>query len=127
MIIPDTSIWIEYLKGKEPLHSELQKAIERNSVIALPWIFGEILQGARDKEEISIIDSYWHALNKPPHELCTECWIAAGKESQKGKLHKRGIGLIDLAILSVAVSFKCKLWTLDKNLAALAKFRGIEF
>jgi len=51
MIIPDTSVWIEFLKGNEPYFSQLKELLERNEVMGVECIFGELLQGAKNSRE----------------------------------------------------------------------------
>ncbi len=116
MIIPDTSIWIEFLRREEPVFSELRSFLERGDVMGLAWIFGELLQGARDTQEVSVILGFWESVNHIPAPDLNSIWIEAGTLSHKGKLFSKGIGLIDCAILAASRKTKAKLWTLDQKL-----------
>jgi predicted nucleic acid-binding protein len=116
-LIVDTSIWIDFFKGKEPFRSQLQEKLELFQVIGLSWVFGEILQGARNSKEISIITDYWSLVKKVPEE---NIWIDAGIYASKHSLIAKGIGLIDSAILTAALRHKVKIWTHDKKLHAMA-------
>ena len=53
MIIVDTSIWIEFFKGNTKVFEELKELLEKGNVLGVEWIFGELLQGARDKRELN--------------------------------------------------------------------------
>ena len=54
-IILDTSVWIEYFKGKEDYFDICQPLIEKVEVITFELIFAELLQGALNKREIELI------------------------------------------------------------------------
>lgn len=113
MILADTSVWIEFLKRKEPVFSQLRDYIERREVVALECIFGELMQGARNTNEREVIQSYWEALPKIAEE---GLWIEAGRFSGEKNLVSRGVGLIDAFILTAAQRSGSRVWTLDKKL-----------
>ncbi|MGK5085187.1 PIN domain-containing protein [Bdellovibrionota bacterium FG-1] len=113
MMIADTSIWIEFLKGVGDYPSILGPMIEEHRVFTVECVFGELLQGVRSNKEADIVLEYWKNLPKVQEE---GIWLSAGKLSSEGRLHSKGVGLIDLAILSAARKNKLKVWTLDKNL-----------
>ena len=55
MIILDTSIWIDYLRGKDlAVVKTVTQYLEDEKVIALSPVFGELLQGAKGAKEESI-------------------------------------------------------------------------
>ncbi len=64
MIIVDTSIWFEFLKGNPIYFSRLQKLLENQNVLVIDCIFAELLQGAKDKRERDILLLYWNNLPK---------------------------------------------------------------
>jgi len=116
MIIPDTSVWIEFLKGKEPFLTELDLLLEERQVIALECIFGELLQGAKTKRERKLITDYWNNLPKIEERgLCVRAGLHAGEQ----KLFAKGLGLIDVFILTAAESSGARVWTLDRKMASL--------
>jgi predicted nucleic acid-binding protein len=116
MIIADTSIWIEFLKANHPFYSTLGKLLEERQVVSIECIFGELLQGAKSKREKSIIESFWENLPRIEEE---GIWIAAGNLSSDKKMYSKGVGLIDVAIVSTARSYDLKVWTLDKKLTKI--------
>lgn len=117
MLIADTSIWIEFLKGKKE-YLPLALLIEERVVFAVECIFGELLQGSRSERERKIILAYWENLPKVEE---SGIWLAAGRKSSEEKLFPKGIGLVDLAILVSAQSRSLKIWTLDKKLLSILK------
>jgi len=125
MIIVDTSVWIEFFRGHAPYFDHMGRLFESREVLALPWIFGELLQGARNNSEINILKRTFESLPKPELALAERAWILAGAESFRGKWHSKGVGLIDAAICVVAHDLGLKVWTLDKKLESILKFKRL--
>lgn len=116
MIIADTSVWIEFLKGNAEIISLLTPYMRRGDVVATSAIFGELLQGVRNKRERQVVEAFWNSLPKVDENLL---FIEAGKLSNKHKLYARGVGLIDCYILAAALKHDYALWTLDKKLLSV--------
>lgn len=116
MIILDTSIWIEFLKGNPNYFMVARYLLENQEVIAVECIFGELLQGAKNKKESEIIRHYWENLPKINHE---GLWIKAGEYSSENNLLSKGVGLIDAAIIIAAQRISAQIWTLDKKLNSI--------
>jgi predicted nucleic acid-binding protein len=53
MILVDTSIWIKFFRGNEPYFTKLKKIIESSDVLAQGVVFGELLQGCKNKTEFN--------------------------------------------------------------------------
>jgi predicted nucleic acid-binding protein len=116
MIISDTSVWIEFLKKKEPIFSKQRKLLEDQKSLALECIFGELLQGALNKRERTLITDYWNNLPKIEEK---GLWIRAGYYAGEQKLFAKGVGLIDAFIYVAADLYKARVWTLDAKLKAI--------
>jgi predicted nucleic acid-binding protein len=113
MIVIDTSVWIEFLKQNPLYASKVNEMLENREVLAVEFIFGELLQGVKNKREKRIITDYWKSLPKCSQE---NVWIEAGNYSSENKLFSKGIGLIDCAIIVSARKHQAKIWSLDKKL-----------
>ena len=113
MVLPDTSVWIEYFKGNEPYFDQLHQLIEQGSVYTVEVIFAELLQGALNPREKQTIIQFYQSL---PTITTPDSWIRAGEFSFKGKLVSKGIKLIDAYIISTALRENLQLWTLDKKI-----------
>ena len=113
MIIADTSVWIEFLKGNNPFFLDLQKLLENRQVIALEPVFGELLQGAKNKRERQIILDYWK--NSPRIDE-QGLWIDAGLYAGEKKLFSKGVGLIDAYIIVASLKTGSQVWTIDEKL-----------
>jgi len=116
MIILDTSIWIEFLKNNPEYYSKVKDLLENRKVLAIECVFGELLQGAKNKREIEIISLYWENL---PKEIIENGWIEAGKYSSINKLTSIGVGIIDSFIIVTARKVNAPIWSLDKKLNSL--------
>ena len=113
MIIVDTSVWIEYLKGNEHYRNVLPKYLKEKHVVAISAVFGELLEGVKNKREYEIISGFWESLPKINEN---DLFIEAGKLSHDYKLYNAGVGLIDTYILAAALKNDYALWSLDKKL-----------
>lgn len=113
MILADTSIWVEFLRYNEAIFSVMAKHLENQEILAMECIFAELLQGAKDQREISIIYDYWKNLPKVDE---SGILLQAGEFSGRNKLISKGIGLVDTAIIVLARKTASKVWTLDKKL-----------
>lgn len=113
MIIVDTSVWIEFLKGNKEIKTMMIPYLRNNHVIAISAVFGELLQGVSNKRERSLIISFWQHLPKIDEE---ELFIRAGQISNEHKLYAKGVGLIDCYLLAAALDREYALWTKDKKL-----------
>ena len=110
MIILDTSIWIEHLRNNQLYFPKVRKLLENREVLAVECVFGELLQGIKNKSEKEIIINFWTYLPKENYENII---IQAGEYSAQNKLLDHGVGLIDAIILMHSKKSNSKIWTLD--------------
>jgi predicted nucleic acid-binding protein len=122
MIIADTSVWVEFLRDRQPVHSRLRELLERGAVLATEGVFGELFSGVRATQEAEMLEVYWKKLPKADE---TGIWIEAGKISASRNLAARGVGLVDAAILAVAARTGAEIWTLDRRLKEAAGRSGV--
>lgn len=113
MIILDTTVWIEHLKNNQTYFSKVSELLDSREIVAVEFVFGELLQGVKNSYEKEIIKNYWTYLPKNNYE---NILIEAGIYSSENKLIEKGVGLIDAAILLTAIKSDSKIWTLDKKL-----------
>jgi predicted nucleic acid-binding protein len=112
MIILDTTVWIEYLKNKQGYYSVIAALLEKKEILAVECVFGELLQGVKNKREKEIILEYWKYLPKKKYRSVI---IEAGNYSCERKLLDKGVGLIDAIILQYGIKSDSRIWTLDKK------------
>lgn len=118
MILVDTSVWVEFLKGRRAYFLRLSALLEQQQVVAVECVFGELLQGAKSPREESIILGYWENL---PKQAERGLWVQAGNASARNTWHAKGVGLIDAFLLCFVRTYDLQLWTLDKKLASVAE------
>ena len=115
-LIADTSVWIEFFRGKEDYHAALLPLIEQGQVLALECVFGELLQGARDDRERKLLEQFWEVL---PKAEIPGLLLRAGKLSSVERYSQKGVGLIDAAIVVAARHVNAQIWSMDKKLNAI--------
>ncbi len=115
MIVVDTSIWIDFFRRKLIELTEFDDLFARRELTAPSFVFGELLQGARDAAERKVLLRVWEALPRVDEE---RVWLDAGTLAAASKAHAKGVGLIDVGIVVVGRRHKAKIWTLDKKLRA---------
>lgn len=118
MVIVDTSVWVAFLKGRQPFLKRNTALLEENQVYALECIFAELMQGALNQHERNIINEYWQNLPKPKLQTIL---LMAGIESGKNRWISKGVGLIDSVIVLSARETSSKIWTLDEKLKKILK------
>lgn len=114
-IILDTSIWIEFFKGKAGYFDKCQQFLEKAEVRTIEIIFAELLQEALNKREVEVIKAYYQLVPKVEFE---NLFLLAGEFSKDEKLFSKGIGLVDSCIITATIKSNSKLWTLDKKIKA---------
>ena len=114
MILADTSIWIEFLRqSNSAVNDRMLLQLEEGDIFTLSAVFGELLQGVKNRDEYDLILDFWKSTPKIREDML---FIEAGKLSSTYKLLSNGIGLIDCYILAGAITSGIELWTLDKRL-----------
>lgn len=113
MIIPDTSIWIEFLKQHESVTSKFTSLLKNRQIAVIEPIFAELLYGIRRPRDKGLVLSYWEVL--PKLEFESGAMLKASQFANDQNFHKLEIGLMDAAIMHPAISHGHQLWTLDKK------------
>jgi predicted nucleic acid-binding protein len=116
MILVDTSVWIDHLYRGEPL---LVDALNSASALAHPMVVGELSLGTLTDRTTVL-----RLLNDLP--VPTQATHAEVMEMvERGRLHGRGLGLVDAHILASALlTARTRLWTRDRWLREAAAAIG---
>jgi len=116
VILVDTSVWVDHLRQGIPLLGDLLAAGE---VATHPFVVGELACGnLTNRTEILMLLS-----SLPSVKLATHAEALHLIESHR--LHGRGLGWIDVHLLSAALLSYAALWTRDRRLQAAVKTLGI--
>ena len=118
MIAVDTSVWIDFFRGRAPAAERLPVLLDQDEV-ALPIpVKIEILSGA-SRTERARLDPLLSALPIlfPTRETWRrlEAWILTGRASGQR------FGVADLLIASLATENECALWSLDGDFVRMAR------
>lgn len=113
MILPDTSVWVDHLRQREP---GLAQALHNGEVMMHVMILGELACGNLANRQRQLND--WRTLPRIP-DASNEDVITFIESRQ---LMGRGIGLIDAHLLYSVVNYTgAQLWTRDRRLKTLAE------
>ncbi|MCR9121925.1 MAG: PIN domain-containing protein [Phyllobacteriaceae bacterium] len=117
MILVDSSVWVDHLRGASPVLREL---LERNRVIVHPFVISEIaLESLRQREAVIAL------LDAMPRAAVATHGEVMGFIDRHG-LYGQGIGYVDAHLLASAMlSDGGTLLTADKRLGAAAARLGI--
>lgn len=122
MILADSSVWIDFLRGNERGRA-LVVLLEEQKVLCHSWILGELVLGntiGKNREEFLKILASLPRIKPSTVEEITQFALSE-------KLSSLGIGLVDLQILHSCFIHKIPLITHDKNLKKLAHRYHVSF
>lgn len=121
-IMVDTSIWIQYFRGKLGQNEELiERGLNQNFICVTGPIVAELLQGVKSAKEYGMLGQCIDAI---PYVNCEYGdWVKAG-EIAFG-LRKKGITipLSDIIIAAVALRIDARVYTRDRHFEKIAAVR----
>ena len=112
LILPDTSVWIDHLRGGDQVLASL---LRRNDLLMHAFVIGELALGhlPRPADTLARLQLQLQAPVVQPSEILAFI-------SRHG-LSGLGLGYVDVHLLaSVSLMTNARLWTLDKRLFAAA-------
>jgi len=118
MILVDTSVWVDHLRGTE---SGLVDLLADGQVLTHPFIIEELACGSLAKREefidlISSLPTTTVAQHREVLELITN-----------KRLYSTGLGSVDVHIIASAMLDGVRIWSKDKILSREAKRLGIDY
>jgi predicted nucleic acid-binding protein len=118
MVLVDTSVWVSHLRyGNE----ELEKLLHEGEVVCHPFIVGELACGnLKNRREILT-----HLQALPMTILAEDEEVL--KFIENNQLMGKGLGYIDIHLITSAVLTSVLLWTLDKTLDKFTEKIGINY
>ncbi|MEN8203893.1 MAG: PIN domain-containing protein [Bacteroidota bacterium] len=116
MILVDTSVWIDHLHY---VNEDLKELLLTSQVCIHPYILGELACGniSNRKEVLSLL----RALPRIDAVLDEEVFVLI----EDRKLYRKGLGFIDVHLLTSALIHHVYIWTKDKSLQRVAREFGI--
>lgn len=119
LVLVDTSVWIDFFRGREPVYSALDKLARGGSVAIVRMVLAELLQGVKSKREISVIKEL--ADVAAVLDEAADSWERAGLLANAVRQAGNTVGLGDCYIAVMAVSHGASLYALDKHFETLAR------
>lgn len=109
----DTSAWIEFFRRRNPHFAVVSQLIAEDTVVTLPLIVAELLQGARSAGEMRQLREGLEVF--PALEEHKGAWMQAG--ALAFQLRKRGIhpGLADCFITVMCIEHSVPIYSLDQH------------
>ena len=118
MVLVDTSIWVSHLREAD---TDLASLLLAEEVVCHPFVIGELACGnlANREEILALLQELPGAITAQHEEVLS--FIDARR------LMGRGIGLVDVHLLTSAVLSGLPIWTRDRRLREAAVEIGVSF
>lgn len=127
-VLIDTSIWIEYFRGKDQELVESVKDLIRTRRATLCGIvLSELLAGVRVRKSRDTLKQTLDALEYA--EVSRDTWILAGELSNNLKHQGISVPLTDLILAALALENDSELFTLDSHferIPEIKRFKPVE-
>lgn len=118
MILADTSIWIDYLRGSKP---EMAPFLNAELIATHPFIIAEVALGSLKNRRRTL--AFLESLEQVPVAHLYE----VRKMIEAHSLYSKGIGLTDAHLVaSCLITPGITLWTRDTNLQRVAAALGVQ-
>lgn len=112
MILADTSIWIDFFRGREPAAEHLDRALQEPGVVVCGPVAAELLAGTPAQAR----EALWLAIGSLPIvELTYADWTAAGQHAYTLRTRGVSVPLLDIMIGIAATRAGARLWTRDRD------------
>jgi predicted nucleic acid-binding protein len=116
IILADTSVWVDLWRHGNP---RFVRMLEQETVLMHPFVLGELALGAvTDRGDV-----LGRLARLVPASVARHDEVLALIE--RAPLWGRGIGWVDAHLLASALLDRIRLWTLDAQLARVARELGV--
>jgi predicted nucleic acid-binding protein len=122
VIAIDTSVWVDFFRGRQPLTDRMSDALDRDQVALPVPVRIEILSGARKAERPRLARLLSALPLLLPSEVTwrrIEAWVATGAAAGQR------FGMADLLVAAIASENDCQVWSLDADFKRMARLRLI--
>lgn len=124
-VLIDTSVWIDYFKGKNiQLAEKVDETLTFYEVFVPKIVIAELIQGSKSEKEIKVIEEFLGAFKIIDHTEDT--WINAGRLSFAMKRKGFSVNLVDCYIAVLSMENNCKIFSLDEHFKIIKKFSKLE-
>ena len=123
LVLIDTSIWIDYFRGKEEVCKKVNELIDSGEICSLGLVMAELIQGAKTEKEIRVIKDM--AAVFPRLMETANSWENTGMLSFRLKKAGRHVGLADCYIATIAKENNAIVYTLDEHFKEMQNYIDI--
>ena len=118
MILVDTSVWVSHFREG---NAGLATLLTNGEVVCHPFIIGELACGNLTNRTtiLSLLKALPTTVVAEPEEILTFI--------ENNHLMGRGLGYVDIHLLSSALLARVSLWTLDKRLEQIAGLFQLQY
>ena len=120
-ILVDTTIWIEFFRGKSKIADHLEMLLMENAVWTCGVVVFEVLQGIKSEGEKNKILSIFAIL--PYVEMTKRLWQSAAELSILLKKNGVILPLSDIFIAVVAIEKDLSIYTLDHHFTQIPNLK----
>jgi predicted nucleic acid-binding protein len=115
-VLADTSIWVDYLRGREPVATQLEQLVRRGEAAVCGPVLAELIAGARTDEDaerlVDLAGLQWV-------EIGRQTWRRAGDVARALRRLGHTLPLLDAVIAVACIQARVPLWTRDQHFATL--------
>jgi tRNA(fMet)-specific endonuclease VapC len=118
VIAIDTSVWVDFFRGRQPVADRMSEVLDRDQAALPVPVRVEILSGARRAERprlARLLSALPLLLPSEETWRQIEAWVATGAAAD----HRFGVA--DLLIAAIAAENGCSVWSQDADFARLAR------
>lgn len=118
MILVDTSLWVDYLRGTPaPSVDALTERLDRNEVLMCGPVAAELLAGRDARGRMQL----WETVSAMPWaDLGRVDYFIAGETAAELRTQGRTVPLVDILIAAAAAT-RATLWTRDRHFERVAE------
>jgi predicted nucleic acid-binding protein len=119
MILVDTSAWVDFFRGREPMAETVDSLLERDQVAICGPVLTELrrgLRGARERAQVLPLLDACHVLEQP-----AQLWDEAGDLGFTLARKGATVKTLDLLIAVYALNHGVPLLTTDSDFSAMRK------
>ena len=113
-VIVDTSVWVAYLRGRDPVvAAQLGALINQRQAVVCGIVLAEILTGVRNPQERAKVNDPF--LGLPYVEMFPEAWFRAGDLAHLLRSQGFSTPLSDLILATIALEHGYAIFTHDTH------------
>ena len=118
MVLVDTSVWVSHLRVG---NTELENLLNDGDVACHSFVIGELACGnLKNRDEILSLLNALPMVSQAEHEEVLQF-------IENHRLMGKGLGYIDMHLLTSALINQVRMWTFDKRLKELSSRLGVRF